>query len=293
MDTMKRSILALTLLLGGASAAVANSQIPSLDTTQFLSTNNPAMNAKEARGARLAREWINNNNNEPVRGENGSITYLYGAGMPAVICAPLRLCSISLEPGEVVNNINIADSVRWNTSLGTSGSGQGQTTHVMVKPTDVGLETSMSILTNRRDYQLTLKSRTDDWMPEISFVYPSNIQQEVAEYRQQVQQHRQDNTITGTGHQVADLDFEYRIEGEASWRPVRVYNDGVKTVIQMPASMQHREAPVLVSIGPDDQEQIVNYRLRGDRFIVDQLFDRAALVAGVGDQQTRVTIERQ
>lgn len=290
---MKRSILALTLLLGGASAAVANSQIPSLDTTQFLSTNNPAMNAKEARGARLAREWINNNNNEPVRGENGSITYLYGAGMPAVICAPLRLCSISLEPGEVVNNINIADSVRWNTSLGTSGSGQGQTTHVMVKPTDVGLETSMSILTNRRDYQLTLKSRTDDWMPEISFVYPSNIQQEVAEYRQQVQQHRQDNTITGTGHQVADLDFEYRIEGEASWRPVRVYNDGVKTVIQMPASMQHREAPVLVSIGPDDQEQIVNYRLRGDRFIVDQLFDRAALVAGVGDQQTRVTIERQ
>lgn len=290
---MKRSILALTLLLGGASAAVANSQVPSLDTTQFLSTNNPAMNAKEARGARLAREWINNNNNEPVRGENGSITYLYGAGMPAVICAPLRLCSISLEPGEVVNNINIADSVRWNTSLGTSGSGQGQTTHVMVKPTDVGLETSMSILTNRRDYQLTLKSRTDDWMPEISFVYPSNIQQEVAEYRQQVQQHRQDNTITGTGHQVADLDFEYRIEGEASWRPVRVYNDGVKTVIQMPASMQHREAPVLVSIGPDDQEQIVNYRLRGDRFIVDQLFDRAALVAGVGDQQTRVTIERQ
>ncbi|MFU1520798.1 P-type conjugative transfer protein TrbG [Vreelandella alkaliphila] len=290
---MKRSILALTLLLGGASAAVANSQVPSLDTTQFLSTNNPAMNAKEARGARLAREWISNNNNEPVRGDNGSITYLYGAGMPAVVCAPLRLCSISLEPGEVVNNINIADSVRWNTSLGTSGSGQSQTTHVMVKPTDVGLETSMSILTNRRDYQLTLKSRTDDWMPEISFVYPSNIQQEVAEYRQQVQQHRQDNTITGTGHQVADLDFEYRIEGEASWRPVRVYNDGVKTVIQMPASMQHREAPVLVSIGPDDQEQIVNYRLRGDRFIVDQLFDRAALVAGVGDQQTRVTIERQ
>lgn len=290
---MKRSILALTLLLGGASAAVANSQVPSLDTTQFLSTNNPAMNAKEARGARLAREWVSNNNNEPVRGDNGSITYLYGAGMPAVVCAPLRLCSISLEPGEVVNSINIADSVRWKISLGTSGTGQNEISHVMVKPTDVGLETSMSILTNRRDYQVTLKSRTDDWMPEISFVYPSNIQQEVAEYRQQVQQHRQDNTITGTGHQVADLDFEYRIEGEASWRPVRVYNDGVKTVIQMPASMQHREAPVLVSIGPDDQEQIVNYRLRGDRFIVDQLFDRAALVAGVGDQQTRVTIERQ
>lgn len=290
---MKRSILALTLLLGGASAALANSQVPSLDSTQFLSTNNPAMNAKEERGARLAREWVNNNNNEPVRGDNGSITYLYGAGMPAVVCAPLRLCSISLEPGEVVNNINIADSVRWKTSLGTSGPGQSQTTHIMVKPTDVGLETSMSILTNRRDYQLTLKSRTDDWMPEISFVYPSNIQQEVAEYRQQVQQHRQDNTITGTGHQVADLDFGYRIDGEASWRPVRVYNDGVKTVIQMPASMQHREAPVLVSIGPDDQEQIVNYRLRGDRFIVDQLFDRAALVAGVGDHQTRVTIERK
>lgn len=290
---MKRSILALTILLGGASVAHGGADVPSLESTGFLSTNNPAMNDKEARGARLAREWVNSNNNEPVRGENGSITYLYGAGMPAVVCAPLRLCGVALEPGEVVNNLNLGDKVRWKTSLATSGSQQGQTTHVLIKPTDVGLETSMSITTNRRAYQLTLKSRSDDWMPSVSFVYPDDIQREVDEYQQRVQQYQEDNTIASTGHQIADLDFEYRIDGNASWRPVRVYNDGVKTVIQMPASMRHQEAPVLVAIGPDDQEQVVNYRLRGDKFIVDQLFDRAALVAGVGDHQQRITIERK
>jgi type IV secretion system protein VirB9 len=37
---------------------------------------------------------------------------------------------------------------------------------------------------------------------------------------------------------------------------------------------------------------MVNYRLQGDRYIVDTVFDKAILIAGVGGNQRRVTITR-
>lgn len=45
-------------------------------------------------------------------------------------------------------------------------------------------------------------------------------------------------------------------------------------------------------VGDDADHVLVNYRLEGDRFIVDAVVEQAVLLAGVGDRQSRVTIER-
>ena len=37
---------------------------------------------------------------------------------------------------------------------------------------------------------------------------------------------------------------------------------------------------------------MVNYRLQGDRYIVDTIFDKAILIAGVGKGQDKITIKR-
>jgi type IV secretion system protein TrbG len=42
----------------------------------------------------------------------------------------------------------------------------------------------------------------------------------------------------------------------------------------------------------DEEKDIVNYSVQGDRYIVDTLFDKAVLIAGVGSGQDRVTITR-
>ena len=44
--------------------------------------------------------------------------------------------------------------------------------------------------------------------------------------------------------------------------------------------------------GGKAEEILVNYRVLSDRYIVDTLFDKAILIAGVGSQQERVTITR-
>jgi type IV secretion system protein TrbG len=72
----------------------------------------------------------------------------------------------------------------------------------------------------------------------------------------------------------------------------QVYSDGIKTYIQFPPAMRHDEAPALVAIGADDREQLVNYRLSSDRYVVDKVLRRAALIAGVGSDQVKVEILR-
>ena len=79
------------------------------------------------------------------------------------------------------------------------------------------------------------------------------------------------------------LFFDYEIKSsdhDPSIRPVRVLDDGVKTYIVMSALAEHRELPTLVIHGVDGNE-MVNYRVKGDTYIVDRLFDRAALLLGV------------
>ena len=40
--------------------------------------------------------------NHPAAGPDGKVPYSYGAGLPTVVCAPLRICIIELQLGEKV-----------------------------------------------------------------------------------------------------------------------------------------------------------------------------------------------
>lgn len=94
------------------------------------------------------------------------------------------------------------------------------------------------------------------------------------------------------------FDFNYTITGTARWRPNTVFNDGVKTVIQMPHTMEQTEAPTLLVVRSEgglfhkEELVLVNYRVQSNRYIVDLLFDKAVLLVGVGLGQDRVTITR-
>ncbi|MNG33350.1 Conjugal transfer protein [compost metagenome] len=62
--------------------------------------------------------------------------------------------------------------------------------------------------------------------------------------------------------------------------------------------MAQTEAPTLLVVRKDggwfrdDETVMVNYRVQGDRYIVDTVFDKAILIAGVGKSQDRITILR-
>lgn len=226
-------------------------------------------------------------------GIDGSVVFRFGGVMPTIVCAPLYVCNLGLQAGETVNTVQVGDPVRWKVTPALSGRGESQVTHVSVKPLDIGLATNLIVTTDRRAYLLKLVSRKDDWMPSITFSYPEDEAAQWAAIAAQREAEVAATIIPDTGQNLADLDFGYRIRGdEPAWRPVRVYTDGMKTFIQFPRAARADELPALVGVGADDREQIVNFRLAGDRFVVDQVLSRAWLVAGVGRNQVRVKIER-
>ena len=95
-----------------------------------------------------------------------------------------------------------------------------------------------------------------------------------------------------SGLDLAALKFRYAIEGDrAPWRPVRAFDDGHKVYIEFPSGISQGEMPPLFVLGPEGGAQLVNYRTRGNYFIVDRLFAAAELRLG-GDNQQKVRIVR-
>ena len=102
-------------------------------------------------------------------GENGKITYLFGATLPSIVCSPLYPSDIEFQSGEVIVDIHVGDTLRWKISPATHGPKGQKTPHIIIKPTDVGLKTAAVITTDRRRYYIKLISRTGDFNPLMGF----------------------------------------------------------------------------------------------------------------------------
>jgi type IV secretion system protein VirB9 len=268
---------------------------------KYFSKNNPELTAQEKQALAIAKRWEAGNaqNIKPVAGRNGAIVFNFGSQQNSIVCAVLQVCDVALQPGELVNGIHLGDQTRWTVEPAITGSGAGEIQHLIIKPLDVGLETSLIVPTNKRTYHFKLRSHRTEYMPQVSFSYPEDAAAKWDAIRTRETAERHEKTIPQTGEYLGDLSFEYDVEGATSWKPVRVYNDGRKTIIEMPRVMQQTEAPSLLVVRKDgglftDEETVlVNYRLQGDRYIVDTVFDKAILIAGVGGSQDRVTITRR
>jgi type IV secretion system protein VirB9 len=266
---------------------------------KYFSKKNPTLTEQEKAAIAIAKNWEDGSarGSKPAHGPNGSIKFLYGAEQPSIVCAVLQVCDVSLQAGEQVNSIQLGDIVRWTIEPAISGTGTSEIQHLIIKPTDVGLETSLIVTTNRRAYYMRLRSHRTKYMPQVSFTYPEDALAKWDAIRNQEGKDRRDKTMQ-TGEYLGDLSFKYDVDGSTSWKPTRVYNDGRKTIIEMPQTMAQTEAPTLLVIRKngglfsDDDTVMVNYRVQGDRYIVDTVFDKAILIAGVGSNQDRVTITR-
>ncbi|TWI62554.1 type IV secretion system protein VirB9 [Pseudoduganella lurida] len=290
------ALLATLSVCGIASAVPPEKSL----ADQYFNTKSPRLTQSEQDALSISQQWRGGGpGSRPVAGTDGTIRYLYGAQQPSIVCAVLQVCDVELQAGEQVNSIHLGDTARWLVEPAITGSGAAEVQHLIIKPMDVALETSLIVTTNRRTYHFRLRSHRTEFMARVAFTYADEAAAKWEALRQREAKVKEDRTIPQTGEYLGDLSFSYTIGGSASWKPVRVYNDGSKTVIQMARAMAQTEAPTLLVVRKDggwfsDAETVlVNYRVQGDRYIVDTVFDKAILVAGVGDGQQRITITRE
>lgn len=238
--------------------------------------------ANEAKGTRISGKW-RGSQGLVTHGSDGKVIFLFGEVQPSVVCSPLQVCDIELQAGEVVRDVLVGDTVRWKVEPATSGAASGQAVHLVIKPSEPGLVSSMVVTTSRRTYHIQLKSSQRDYMARVGFEYPDDVSQKFRDINARL------DTGSVASVPVENLTFSYRMSGRAGWKPTRVYSDGEKTYIQFPASVRSQDAPVLFVVS-GGENRIVNYRMKGTMMIVDYAIDKAVLVSGVGWRREKITI---
>ncbi|HKV53719.1 MAG TPA: P-type conjugative transfer protein TrbG [Candidatus Binataceae bacterium] len=217
---------------------------------------------------------------------------------PAVDCAPLRTTDIQLQPGETITDVALGDTERWMATPAASGDPRNAVPHLAVKPQVPGIETNLTIYTTKHIYHLVLRSRGHA-MQEVEFYYPDELSAAMKDADTAAAKAKQeavnppgdsDDIVKVAAVDPAQLNFAYTVAGpNVPWKPIRAFDDGSHVYVQMPAGMKSSEAPALL-INAGSGTQMVNYRVKGNYYVVDRLFSDAILVAGVGCDQDRVTI---
>lgn len=291
---MKKYIFSLCLMLPVLGFAIGEDDM----ADRYFSKKRLQLSAQERKAIAIGKKWQTGSaTSKPVAASDGSISFVFGSGQTQIVCAVLQACDVALQPGEQINNYNSGDP-RYIVDPMVAGEGPDQRVHLIMKPRDVGLDTSLVVTTDRRTYHFRLKSTRKEFMPYVSFIYPDEAEAKWKLIQKIQRETKEANTLPETQEYLGSLHFNYQIQGNTRWKPVRVYNDGVKTIIEMPKAMSQSQAPALMVLRntrtPFKSEEpiMVNYRVQGCRYIVDNVFDKAIMIVGSGRSQEKITIKR-
>jgi type IV secretion system protein TrbG len=222
---------------------------------------------------------------EPVKAGyiNAIQVYPFSSGaLYRLYSAVNQVSDVALQPGEKLVSVSTGDTVRWIVGDTTSGEDAAQQVHILVKPIAADLKTNLVITTERRTYHLELESTETTYMSSLSWTYPAD---DLIAIRKKNDGLASIDTIAMEGAQSFDnLHFRYRIVGEAAFAPARIFDDGAKVYIQFPSSLPQGEAPPLFVQGSNGKPALVNYRVKGNTYIVDRLFAVAELRLGTKPQ---------
>jgi type IV secretion system protein VirB9 len=105
--------------------------------------------------------------------------------------------------------------------------------HILVKPIAADLTTNLVITTDRRTYHLELNATEKTYMASVSWTYPPA---DLIALKREIDPAW--TTSVDAGPDLAALKFRYRIEGDAPWKPQRVFDDGIKVYIQFPSGLK-------------------------------------------------------
>jgi len=220
-------------------------------------------------------------------------TYDYVPGMVyQVIASPGHVTTILLRAGEQLLAKVSGDTSQWMVGDTHSGSGDETRTLVLVKPVKPDIQTNLVISTSERVYQIDLQSVSGVYHSAVQWTYPADFAHQLADAQRQ-QIHAAEAVIE-PAVRLSELDFSYRIRAKGKtpdWMPRRVFADGHKTYIAFPKDLDAKEAPPLFVLGRRGEAELVNYRVRRNYYIVDQVIRQAELRLGQSPQQI-VTIER-
>jgi type IV secretion system protein TrbG len=249
------------------AADATSSAKPAVRGTALVGENNVRLVVKpeedDYRGGAVVYNWIPNQVYE-------------------LFVAPLELTDITLEPGEsVVSPPAAGDTSDFIVAQSHSIENGREVQHILLKAVYADKRTTLSIDTDRRTYTFAVTSYPSVYMPLVSFTYPL---EEAKAAAQRSSAPAKSLPIYG---RITDLDFGYTIVPHSAtlphWMPSTVFSDGRRTYIEFASAARASYAPVLFAVDGKGKRTLVNYRVVGDYYVVDEVLRHAELVLDVND----------
>jgi len=176
---------------------------------------------------------------------------------------PATGLTVLFAPGE---RIEAVDADRSAIDARTSSEGDG----LLLIPRREGELGKISVDTDRHSYRFALRTGTDLMAAYVVRFEsgPTAAELPVA-FARSVQpgfpQMQPTTSPVMTGSQV----WSYRVKGDPAVRPATIRDDGTRTVIAFPDGAA---LPAVFAIGPSGSEQVVNGYMRGDVFVIDEVW---------------------
>lgn len=235
--------------------------------------------------------------------EGAIATYDYMEGrIYEIITSPKAITDFRLRPGESIAGQPIVSNSgsSWQFSMGTSIENGVTVQHLFIKPTTVGLDTSMILLTNERTYYFRVASFENSYMTALRFNYPVALDDGTFTTEEFAQYINGENDYSSANAYKLDLTqafYNYSIKkykGRPSWTPQAVFSDNLKTYIQFPVTVTISDDLPSVYVLKNGTESLVNFRMvSSNMYQLDTVITEGQTILLKSGEKEQVKITRK
>lgn len=190
---------------------------------------------------------------------------------------PFTATQIVFGKDEVIENIQNGDLAAWTLSV-QKGLGH----MLFIKPTILGSNTNMTVVTSRHTYYFHLMSQKNESKTlknvtyAIHFRYPEQTR---AKMQANLRYNRaQKHAVLNAHKNPADYNWDYYFSGARSIMPLHIFDDGRFTYLQL---KPNRAIPAIFAVDNEQgKESVVNYRREGRYLVISQIAPQFTLRIG-------------
>jgi type IV secretion system protein VirB9 len=194
-----------------------------------------------------------------------------------VVASTFTTTQIVFGRGEVIENVQNGDLDAWTVSVQ-----KGLPNMLFLKPTILGSNTNMTVVTNLHTYYFHLlsnqsqESKPGDTTYAIHFIYPEQARSKMLANMQYNKV--QKSAILNAHRNPLNYNWNYSFSGSHSIMPLHIFDDGRFTYMQLQAG---QPVPAIFTVdNTSGKEAVVNYRRDGQYIVVQQIAPQFTLREG-------------
>ena len=212
----------------------------------------------------------------PLATDNRLRTYIYNPNDIYVYTGYYRYqSSIIFALDEEILTVTMGDTLGWQMIP--------QGNRLFLKPISPEANTNMTILTNKREYLFELYAdeaediRDEEMTFTAKFIYPNEISEAALFTFGSDDDDERNEDIANIAEE--EINRNYSFSGSSDVAPLQIFDDGEFTFFEF--KDKNAELPAIFSVDRFGNEELVNFRVKGNYLVIEKVVQQFTLRRGV------------